>query len=279
MFKKLFDFFVFSSLFIAGCAVVMVYQTEYLFHLPVLYPLLGFVFFGTLCSYSFHWFLTPSAPSPMLRVQWAQRHKLLHLILFFISGIASAVFLYQLRQHWFWLLASAFITFLYSAPKVPFYPFLYLRKIAVAKTLFLAFVWMHITVLLPILMAGMHFTGAYVLFVLNRFFLIYPICILFDFRDREQDKTEGIRSLITALEERHIDLIFWSCLLVFLLTTIGLYYYQFSLPVLLMLLTPGIILALLYYPSKKNFSDYLYNFILDGLMMLSGLLLLIFKYF
>lgn len=278
MFKKLFDFFVFSSLFIAVCAVIMVYQTEYLFHLPLLYPLLGFVFFGTLCSYSFHWYLTPSLPSHSLRVQWAQRHKSLHLALFFISGIASAVFLYQLRQHWLWLLASAFITFLYSAPKVPFYPFLHLRKIAMAKTLFLAFVWTHITALLPILISDAPFTGAHTVFVLNRFFLIYPICILFDFRDREQDKTEGIKSLITSLEEKYIDMIFWGCLIVFLLTTIGLYLYHFSLPILLILLLPGIILALLYYPSKKSFSDYLYNFVLDGLMALSGLLLLIFPF-
>ena len=44
------------------------------------------------------------------------------------------------------------------------------------------------------------------------------------------------------------------------------------------LVVPGIILSLLYYPSKRNFSDYLYYFILDGLMMLSAPLLLLAKF-
>ncbi len=41
---------------------------------------------------------------------------------------------------------------------------------------------------------------------------------------------------------------------------------------ILLLLIPGIILAFLYPMARRNFSDYLYYFILDGLMMLSALL-------
>ena len=67
-------------------------------------------------------------------------------------------------------------------------------------------------------------------------------------------------------------------MLIFLLTTIGLYFYHFSLLALAALLLQGIILALLYYPSKKNFSDYLYYFVLDGLMMLSALIVLVFHF-
>ena len=39
------------------------------------------------------------------------------------------------------------------------------------------------------------------------------------------------------------------------------------------LLTPALLLISLYKYAKRNFSDYLYYFVLDGLMMLSGLLL------
>jgi hypothetical protein len=46
----------------------------------------------------------------------------------------------------------------------------------------------------------------------------------------------------------------------------------------LALLIPGFILSLLYFYSKRNFSDYLYYFILDGLMMLSAPLLLLAKF-
>ncbi|MBS1655200.1 MAG: hypothetical protein JSU05_10170, partial [Bacteroidetes bacterium] len=54
MFRKTFDFFLFTSLFIAICAVVMVWQTtDLLLHTPFNLNLAGFVFFATICSYNF----------------------------------------------------------------------------------------------------------------------------------------------------------------------------------------------------------------------------------
>ena len=43
-----------------------------------------------------------------------------------------------------------------------------------------------------------------------------------------------------------------------------------------MLLIPGAITAALYSYARKNFSDLLYYFVLDGLMALSALLTLLF---
>jgi hypothetical protein len=58
------------------------------------------------------------------------------------------------------------------------------------------------------------------------------------------------------------------------LSTIGLYFYELTPLVIGLLLVPGIIVAAIYPVSKKNFSDYLYYFVLDGLMMFSSLLTL-----
>ncbi|MCH5717195.1 hypothetical protein [Niabella hibiscisoli] len=38
----------------------------------------------------------------------------------------------------------------------------------------------------------------YHLFI-NRFTLIFPICILFDLRDKDYDKLTGVKSLVTLL--------------------------------------------------------------------------------
>jgi hypothetical protein len=38
-----------------------------------------------------------------------------------------------------------------------------------------------------------------------------------------------------------------------------------------------VILAMLYPETKRNYSDYLYYVVLDGIVMLSGLLMLIFR--
>ena len=276
--KKLFDFFVFSSLFIAGCAVLMVYQTCFLFSIPFSWALAGFVFFGSVCSYNFHWYLTPpTVEQPTEKEVWNISNKKIHLVLFVIGLIGSAFFTFLLINHWFWLGVTAFVTFLYSAPKIPHPIFSYLRKIAVGKTIFLAFAWMHVTTLLPMVIELKTLSTQHVWFVINRFFYIYAICILFDYRDVEEDKRAGIKSLITYLNEKSINSLFWGSITVVILTLLLLLNY-FSIAEMVALFIPVIILSLLYYPSKKNFSDYLYYFILDGLMMLSAPLLLLIKF-
>jgi len=275
MLKYLFDLFLFTSCFIAGCAVMMAYQTNDLLHLH--YDSTGylvFVFFSTLCSYNFHWYLSADTTSENARVRWTQQHKKLHLILTAIGGIGAVFYFFHFIAHWFWLSGSAVLTFLYSAPKLSFPPFGWLRKIAIGKTVFLAFVWMYVTTFLPIAIDNAHWHIPSLLFCLHRFFLIYAICIIFDYRDRDYDKQAGIRSMITYFNERGINNLFAVSLLAFALSTAYLYFYGFSLLVIALLLLPGAIVLVLYPVSKKNFSDYLYYFVLDGLMMFSALLTL-----
>jgi len=271
-------FFIYSNLFIALCAVVMVYQTyELLLHTAPDIYFIAFVFSASICSYSFHWYLTPAdIEATSSRTQWLTSYKNVHLVLFF-TGLAGVVVsgLYLL-DHWQWLLLSAFVTFLYSAPKIPHPYFNVLRKVALAKTIFLAFVWMYVTTILPLLISDQAWRTEFSVFSAGRFFLIYAICILFDYRDREHDKSVGIRSLITWLSDRNITRLFILSLLLFAFFTGWVFLYGYSYTVIILLLIPGVITAILYRYAKRNFSDMLYYFVLDGLMALSSLLTLIF---
>ena len=256
----------------------MTIQTCFLFDIPVDLNVAGFVFSGTVCSYNFHWFLTPPHEEDVSeKITWNLSNKNLHLILFLSGLIGGIVFSILLIEHWFWLGTTALFTFLYSAPKVPFPAFGILKKIAIGKTIFLAFAWTHVTTLLPLLIAKNVLTDGEIWFFVKRFFFIYAICILFDYRDQEEDRKAGIRSMITYLDEKGIDILFWGSILVVLISSF-LLSYVFTTAMLLALLLPVLILGLLYYPSKRNFSDYLYYFILDGLMMLSAPLLLLIKF-
>lgn len=257
----------------------MAWQSFHLFQLDVSADFLLFVFFGTLCSYNFHWFLTPLAFGGNYRANWSIRHKWLHFLLYVVGLFGSVFYTWRLIEHWPWLLLTVFFTFLYSAPKVPLPGFSLLSKIAIGKTIFLAFAWAHITAFLPLLLYENSWTFAHEMFAVNRFFLIYAICIPFDYRDRDADRREGIRCLITFLNETGIDIVFWGSLLVFFGTSVLLFIWEWSPALVVTLTLPGIILAFLYQLSKRNFSDYLYYFVLDGLMMLSALLLLVFHFF
>ena len=253
----------------------MCYQTFILFDHPVDNKILAFVFLATICSYNFHWYLTPTIYGHSQKVAWSFRNKKLHLVLFIAGGIGSVICGFFFLAHWEWLLGTVFITFLYSAPKVPHPVFRWLRKIALAKTIFLALVWTHVTAILPIALADYPIEEGERIFAINRFFLIYPICILFDYRDRKEDIKEGIKSMITDFSEQGINIIFWGSLLVFTATHIILWLFYFSLSETILLFVPGIILALVYVSSKKTTSDYRFYFVLDGLMALSGLVLLL----
>ena len=171
----------------------------------------------------------------------------------------------------FWRVCYIFIFCTQNSTK----DFIGLRRIAIGKTIFLAFVWMYVTTILPLLIAGNPWQACFSWLACNRFFLIYAICILFDYRDREDDKADGIRSMITWLDEKGINKLFALSILLCSIFTVLLYTCGTGMGTILLLLIPGIIAAALYNYAKKHFSDYLYYFILDGLMMLSGLLMII----
>ena len=272
------EFFIYSNLFIAACAILMVYQTTWLLlNSDPEFDYTAFVFFSTLTSYSFHYYLTYESVLPSHRITWIKQFRIVHVI-FFIIGLAGvAWFGFQLLPHWPWLLLAAGATFLYSAPKIPHPLFRSLRKIAIGKTIFLAFIWMYVTTILPVIVAGQTSHAEFWIFAINRFFFIYAICILFDYRDRADDKAAGIRSLITYMGSRSIATLFVVSLLIYFLTTIWLYYYDYRILVIVILLLPGLILAFSYKYATRHFSDFYYYFVLDGLMALSALLLLLWK--
>ena len=269
---KIFRFFIYSNLFIACCSTIMVYQTcQLLLHDRPVTWFAWFVFFATICSYSFHWYITP--PDQALysdRIPWLAKNRHIHLFLFWIGLLGSAVSSIFLLEFWNWLLLAVFLTFLYSAPKLSYTYFVWLRKVALGKTIFLALVWTYVTKILPLIISGRNWDLTFTLFASGRFFFIYAICIIFDYRDREHDRVQGIRSLITYLSERGINYLFVLSLLAFVILTILMSRHGLSNLSLIILLIPGGITAALYTYSQKSSSDFLYFFILDGLMAFSA---------
>jgi len=134
---------------------------------------------------------------------------------------------------------------------------------------------MYVTTVLPIIISPVPWQNHFLLFITSRFFLIYAICILFDYRDREDDKAAGIRSMITYLTERGIFYLFISSLIIFAIVTICMLEYNYRMIDIAILLLPGVITGFLYNYAIRDFSDRFYYFVLDGLMALSAMLMLI----
>jgi 4-hydroxybenzoate polyprenyltransferase len=251
----------------------MTWQTSHLLKLYISRDYYWFVFFATICSYNFHWYLTPQSGVASERTRWSLQFKSVHLLFYFIGVIGSIIFFYKLREHWFALFFATLLTFLYSAPKIPLPYFRFLKQVAIGKTIFLTTVWTYVTALLPVFIAKQHFNHEMKWFAASRFFLIYGICILFDYRDRNDDKEDGIRTLVNYFDEQSVNRLFIFSILAFIAFTLALLFSGISWPAVFILLVPGLILFSLYNKAKTSPSDYLYYFILDGLMMLSALLM------
>lgn len=270
------EFFVYSNLFIAVCAVLMSDQAfRFLLKRNSDYNYIGFIFFSTLTSYSFHWFLTVPSVHVSDRISWLQKFRPVHLTFLLASLIGSLIFFIPFIKYWPWFLVAIVATFLYSAPKIPHNIFRSLRKFALGKTIFLAFIWMYASTILPIIISEVAWTVAFTLFVISRFFLVYAICILFDYRDREDDQAAGIRSLITFLNDKGIKALFIGSILVFIACTLLLLTYYIALINVVILLIPGLITLGLYQYARTHYSDLFYYLVLDGLMALSSIIMLV----
>jgi 4-hydroxybenzoate polyprenyltransferase len=144
---------------------------------------------------------------------------------------------------------------MYSAPKIELKPFIMLRKIAVLKTTYLTLVWVFVTAVMPILISGAAWKYDMTLFVINRLFLIFPICVLFDYRDREEDRLEGIKNIATVITSRGLDIVFAVCVLINLSAAVFLLEEWHSLYYFACNIIPVILLVLTYRISKNTKSD------------------------
>ncbi|HEX7754370.1 MAG TPA: hypothetical protein VF421_03430 [Niabella sp.] len=272
--RSVFDFIVFSNLFIAFCAVAMCICTVASFNLGKLpVHFVAFVFFSTLASYSIHWYLTNAEVEvTATRTSWLRLHKKVHAAFFIISAIGTGIFLLQLFDYWYYIAPAVGLTLMYSAPKFPHPFFKKLEKYILGKTFLLAAMWTYVTVVLPFFIVQVTWTTPFYWYIFNRFTLLFAICILFDIRDRQFDKQTGIKSLVTILPLYKIKILFT----VFIALNIGssgvLYIYNQEFIYFAFLALPALFTYLLYPFAIKSKNDYLFYFILDGLMALTPVL-------
>lgn len=276
------QFILFSNAYIAFCAVVMCQTTALLFDLRLPRSLLLFVFTGTLGSYSLHWYLT-DAPTDLstagaLRLRWNQRNKPLLLVLFLLSAIIGLGELYTLKTYLYDLFPVVVLAFLYTAPKLNFWPFLALRRIAILKTAYLSMVWTYVMVGLPLLIndTTRHFSSMLVVtWALNWFVFIYSIAFWFDYRDRNDDGKSKWLTIVSMLTNQQALLFFRGLVVAYLVTLAALFIQGISPKTLLCLGLTMVLLILNARRLQSPLSDYVYYVYLDGLLMIPGLLLAI----
>ncbi|WP_461063207.1 UbiA prenyltransferase family protein [Spirosoma horti] len=263
----------FSNSYIALCAVVMCWTTTRLFHLKLPSSFLLFIFLGTLSSYALHWYLTPMASDQRERYQWNGQHKALLLGIFLGSAVLMLALLTQLVPYVRYFMPVVAATFLYTAPKIDYRPFRYLRRIAILKTAYLAFVWTFVTAVLPLLLMTTAWTTMMSLWALNRFIFIYCLCFWFDYRDRDDDGRSRWLTLVSMMTQQRALYVFYGLAACFTISLAILYRQGMAWRSIAEVGAPMFLLAGTAHSIPDWVSDYWYYVYLDSLLMLTGLLL------
>ena len=180
--KKVFDFYLKSSIHVSISVFCLVLMTYHMFAIPVNVAVLYFALFGTISGYNFVKY------DALARIKKGEMKPELKgiAVLSFVALIASGFFFLQLDQitkitGFLFLL----ITLLYT---LPFFPN---RKNARnwvgIKIYIVALCWVGVTVILPILNAEITITSDFYLKCLQRFILVFVLILIFEIIDLTQD--------------------------------------------------------------------------------------------
>lgn len=286
MFKKtgltILDFFLFSNIFIALCAVSQGLLTYHLLKVEPNYYVLSLLFFATLVVYNVSMLLSkPKEPekSPFKRVRWIFGNHKFTIATTFIAtlGIVPIGFLYLSFESRILLFAIGFLSLAYA---IPFLKFnnkkIGLRNIPGVKLFLIAFVWAISGVLLPIVELGANSLiplGEIILLLSKRFLFICAITIPFDIRDIFHDQINELKTIPVVFGEKK-SWIFCQFLLLCYFVLLVIFTKGINVDVIALLLTL-ILTGWLIFKSNFKRNEYFYFLYLDGTMMLQFVFVLL----
>jgi 4-hydroxybenzoate polyprenyltransferase len=286
--KSVFDFLLFSNVFMSLCAVAQALVTFQLIGSKPVYTVIALLFTSTLGIYNFCILISkPRQPekSPYLRVRWFFAHYRL-MVTFTIVSILSLVPLFFLisTESRLLLIFLALISFCYGIPLFSLGDQKFgLRNIPGLKPFLITLVWTLSVVLLPVLEAqdlhlatvSMHDT---ILLTAKRFLFIGALTVPFDIRDLFEDHKLGLKTIPVLIGEKGAYLFCQALLagyivLLFLFRNNG-----FSLNFGALTLT-AFLTGWLIFKSKWERNEYYYFFYIDGILILQYVMLILFNQF
>ncbi len=284
-FQSVFDFLLFSNVFMALCAVAQGLVTFWLIGTKPVIPVIWLLFTSTLGIYNFSIILPkPAHPekSPYKRIRWFFSHYRL-MVTFTIVSLLSLVPLFFLvtMDARILLIFLAILSFCYSLPIFSIGDQKFgLRNIPGLKQFLITLVWAMSTVLLPILeaeaMGHAHISMRdTTVLITKRFLFIAALTIPFDVRDLFQDRQSGLKTVPVVWGEKKAYL-FCQILLAWYIVLLFIFKGQFDADFFALTFV-AILTGWLIFKSKWEKNEYYYFFYVDGVLILQYVFLLIFN--
>ncbi len=282
---KLYNALINSNIYISLAAVSLTIGTQIQLGMePQWHPYLFIIFFATLFEYNLHRLITITTKKEALnqdKHKWVRDNLKAFYLLMICSAIGFICVVFLAKKEVLMALAPiALLTLFYSVPftekiNSPLRK-LRLREIPYLKIFLIAVVWSSSTILLPIIQTTQTFNNYDIIAMLaERFFFVFAITIPFDIRDIEVDKKAGLKTIPLLLSEKKSLRVSYILLLIFFIIAL-VHYHNWYMIIALAIST---ITTMIFLGAKKikMLTHYHYG-IIDGTMLLQGLLVLAFYY-
>ncbi|MBA2611366.1 MAG: UbiA family prenyltransferase [Bacteroidetes bacterium] len=281
----MFSFIINTNIFISIAAVFLTIETQVQLGMkPQLHPYLFIIFFATIFEYNVHRLITIITNPKALtdnKHNWVNKNlkAFYFLVGFSVIGFVIATAMAK-KIVLITLLPIGLVTLFYSLPIFKTKKILFrLREIPALKIFLISMVWSATTILLPIIQSGNSYNNWHIITMLiERFIFVFAITIPFDIRDMKADETAGLQTLPLIIGEKKAMILANVYILLFLILCI-FHYYNTSLSFTLPAFIISALTTFLFINNKKlQATKYYHYFILDGTMLLQGLLVCICYY-
>ncbi len=179
MLKKLFDFYIRSSIHVSLAVVALTVMTCLLLELPLDQNLLLFVFLSSVVGYNYakypDYFLSKIQLKKPKAIVWLSVFCAFGAVFFFFALTTKA----QIA-----VVVTGLLTLFYVFPLFNF------RSLSGVKIYIVALCWVIFTLLLPVFQAGFEVNSDVVLKCMQRFLLIIILILIFEIIDLKEDNPE-----------------------------------------------------------------------------------------
>ena len=280
---KFIDLVLYGNFWIAVGSLALLWQTTLIYQQEFHFDALTrFVFFGTLFLYALHRIIGMSKAHAYFQLERYTviiAHKR-HIEWYAgIGAVIAAFSFFQLsRPTQLALIIPGIISLGYVLPILGNKK--RLRDLNDIKIFLVALVWAWITVLLPAIEYGLLPHQGILLTFIERVLFIFAITLPFDIRDLQVDKQSAVRTLPAKWGiERTKNIAVGMVGISIGITVFCQYQFYYSIPIMVALILTYLATIILIKKITPQRSDYFYTGLMDGTMVLSGVLVGTFIWF
>ncbi len=273
--KRIFDFYINSSIHVALSVFSLAWITLLEFELPYDKNVLFFIFFASITGYNFVKFFGLAKFHHRSLATWLKYIQLFSLVCFLLM----CYYVLQLEQTTLvYISVFGVVTFLYAIPFLPKKIFLdekqNLRSLIGLKVYVIALVWCGVTVFLPLANADFLMNWDVSITAIQRFVFVLVLMLPFEIRDLQYDSVK-LATIPQQIGVKKTKLIGVLLLMVFFF--LDYLKDDMQLMNLLVLLMVTAITLLSVVLAKKEQSKYYSAFFVEGIPVLWLLLVLVFQ--